>query len=97
MKILKFAVLIVSIIFTLSSSALDLQGFDRFGYNINGFDNEGYNFFGYNKEGLNRQGCNIYEYKNDKSLDCSIDIFAEKAKEEPEFLAYQLRRSKELL
>lgn len=97
MKTLKFAILIIGAIVTFSSNALDLQGFDRFGYNIHGFDKEGYNFFGYNKQGINRQGCNVYKYKNDKSLDCNIDIFLEKAKKEPEFLDYQLRRAKEII
>jgi hypothetical protein len=97
MKTLKFILLSTSITLTFTSHALDIQGLDRFGYTKNGFDNKGYNFFGYNKKGINRQGCNVYKYKNDKTLNCNIDVFAEKAKNEPEFLAYQLRRSKEIL
>ena len=81
MKILKLVLLSASIITTFCASALDIQGTDKFGYNIDGFDNEKYNFFGYNKEGINRQGCHIYKYKNNKLLDCSIDLFAEKAKD----------------
>ena len=97
MQILKSIMIIAVLLLALPSSALDIKGYDFFGYNERGYDIAGYNFFGYNKNGINRQGCNVYAYKNDDKLDCRVDPFAEKAKQRPDFLAYQLRRSKELL
>ena len=97
MKYLKTIVLGLNMIFLFNVNALDLKGFDKFGYNQDGYDKHGYNFFGYNKEGFNKEGCNVFKYNNPKSLDCKVDKFAEEHKTNPEFIAYQLKRSKELL
>jgi hypothetical protein len=77
------------------SQAMDVKGYNKYGYNEQGTNERGYNIFGFDSDGFNEKGCNIYDKtRKDESCEDGLLDFDELSFFDIE---YKIRRSGELI